>query len=252
MSAGARLRIGLAGWSEAVGRQRASFPGDHGTGLARYATRFDFVEINASFYRAYPAETYAKWAAATPPAFLFAVKTPRRITHFTRLKEPDLLGAFFEALGGLGEKLAVVLVQLPPSLVFDPVSAATFFDALRGRHGGAVVVEPRHPSWVSPEAREMLSSHRVGLVRTEIPAPGTVELRCAKVPVYVRLHGAPRRYYSSYGSGQLARLAEFLRLHARRDRFVVFDNTAAGAAVRNALALLRQTGGPTPGPPAVA
>jgi len=233
---GARVRIGLAGWSEALSRQRSSFPAAGVSGLARYATVFDFVEINASFYRQFGAKTFAKWAGETPDDFRFAVKMPRLITHFTRLQEPDRLGPFFQSVEGLGGKLSVVLVQLPPSLVFEQSVAAVFFEALRGHFGGGVVCEPRHDSWTGWEAADLLAAHRIGMVRTTIPEPAK-ETGPSGRPVYVRLHGAPRRYYSAYSDEQLEKLAGFLRLNPRRERFVVFDNTASGAAVRNALDL---------------
>lgn len=229
-----RARIGLAGWSEAVSRQRASFPADGASGLARYAAVFDFVEINASFYRSLPAATYAKWADETPPGFRFSVKMPRLITHFTRLKNPELLAAFFGDVGGLDEKLAAVLVQLPPSLAFDPAAGSAFFNALRRRYDGVVACEPRHDSWSGKEAVSLLDAHRVGLVRTGIPDPAKEP---GRLPVYVRLHGTPRRYYSAYSAEQLECLAEFLLFNPQRPCFVVFDNTASGAAVRNALEL---------------
>lgn len=235
----ARVRIGLAGWSEAVSRQRASFPAAPGSALARYAAVFDFVEINASFYRQFPGATYAKWAGETPDDFRFAVKMPRLISHFTRLQNPELLGPFLEAVDGLGDKLAVLLLQSPPSLAFDPAVASSFFDALRARCSGAVVCEPRHASWMGTEAMRILSAHRVALVRTEIPDPAEQPAH-GRVPVYVRLHGSPRRYYSAYTVAQLEQLAGFLRVHPRRERYVVFDNTASGAAVRNAIELRRQ------------
>lgn len=233
------VRIGLAGWSEAVSRHRASFPApfsSRGSALAQYATAFDFVEINASFYRQFRAGTYAKWADDVPDGFRFAVKMHRLITHYTRLKNPALLEPFFEAVGGLGDKLAAVLVQLPPSLVFDLGVAADFFAALRAHYAGAVVCEPRHASWSEQTALDLLESCDIGLVRAEIPEPATEKARRA-VPLYIRLHGSPRRYYSAYRAEQLAQLAEFLRLNAKRRRFVVFDNTASTAAIRNALQL---------------
>lgn len=233
------VRIGLAGWSEAVSRHRASFPAPFppgGSALAQYATAFDFVEINASFYRQFRAGTYAKWADDVPDGFRFAVKMHRLITHYTRLKNPALLEPFFESVGGLGDKLAAVLVQLPPSLVFDQAVAADFFAALRAHYAGAVVCEPRHASWSEQTALDLLESYDIGLVRTEIPEAATEKARRA-VPLYIRLHGSPRRYYSAYSSEQLEQLAEFLRLNAKRRRFVVFDNTASTAAIRNALEL---------------
>jgi len=235
------VRIGLAGWSEAVSRHRASFPaplpGDR-SALAKYATAFDFVEINASFYRQFRPETYAKWADDVPDGFRFAVKMHRLITHYTRLKNAALLEPFFESVAGLGDKLAVVLVQLPPSLPFDFSVATAFFDALRARYAGAVVCEPRHDSWTAPDALALLAAHRVGLVQIEIPPPER-ERGHNGVPLYIRLHGAPRRYYSDYSDAQLDQLAEFLRLNPQRRRFVVFDNTASNAGVRNALHLRR-------------
>lgn len=237
----APLRIGLAGWSEAVGRHRAAFPaiegGDPpGSALARYASVFDFVEINASFYRQFSPETYTKWAGEVPKDFGFAVKMHRLITHFTRLKKPELLEPFFAGVSGLGEKLSVVLVQLPPSLACDATVAAAFFDALRAVYAGPAACEPRHDSWREPAAAALLAAHRIGLVRTAIP-DAAPEVTPDEVPAYVRLHGAPRRYYSAYPADQLSRLAGFLHLDPRRDRFIVFDNTASSAGVRNALEL---------------
>lgn len=238
MNASARgICIGLAGWSEAVSRHRTSFPTTFdpaASALAKYATAFDFVEINASFYRQFRMETYAKWAEDVPENFRFSVKMHRLITHYTRLKNTALLEPFFESIAGLGEKLAVILVQLPPSLIFDPSVARSFFDALCKRHTGPIACEPRHESWSQPEALTLLADHHVGLVRIDIPV-AEQETGGDDTPIYIRLHGAPRRYYSSYGNDQLLQLAEFLRLNPLRRRFVVFDNTASSAGVRNAL-----------------
>lgn len=239
-----RVLVGLAGWSEATSRQSGFFPAPKSSGLsslARYASAFDFVEINSTFYRQVRAATFARWAEDVPDGFRFSVKMHRLVTHYTRLKRPDLLDPFFESVSGLGKKLGAVLVQLPPSLAFDPGVAENFFDALRRRYPGPVACEPRHASWEEPAVAKMLRGHRVGLVRTDVP--GAAEKGGgARIPVYVRLHGTPRRYYSAYSSGQLRQLAAFLRADARRERFVVFDNTAGSAAVRNAAELLALLG----------
>ena len=245
MKASARgIHIGLAGWSEAVSRHSSSFPtalDPKTSALAKYATAFSFVEINASFYRQFRAETYAEWADDVPENFRFSVKMHRLITHYTRLKNTTLLDPFFESVAGLGEKLAVILVQLPPSLIFDPLVARAFFDALRARHAGPITCEPRHESWRQGEALALLADHHVGLVRVDVPAAER-ETGHDDSPVYIRLHGTPRRYYSSYGIEQLMQLAEFLRLNPLRRRFVVFDNTASSAAVRNGHELTRLLG----------
>jgi uncharacterized protein YecE (DUF72 family) len=162
--------------------------------------------------------TYEKWAEEVPRDFCFSVKMHRLITHYTRLRNVDLLGDFFGSVAGLGKKLAVVLVQLPPALVFDAEVADRFWSALRKIYGGGAVCEPRHTSWQEAGAREHLLGYGIGPVLTEI-------------------HGMPRKYHSSYGAEELARLADFLAAHSGRSRYVVFDNTAGPAGVRNALQL---------------
>ena len=238
------VRIGLAGWSEASSRYGKLLPTAYeegATGLRRYAAAFDFVEINSSFYRQVRPETYAKWAGEVPENFSFSVKMHRLITHYTRLKNTALLKDFFGSVSGLGSKLAVVLVQLPPTLIFDQEIAGTFFRALRRIYEGCAVCEPRHASWSADEARDLLAKHGVGPVLTEIPAAGGDPLQDAapEIPLYVRLHGTPRKYYSSYSGEDLERLADFLGKHRARRRYVVFDNTAGPAGVRNALELQR-------------
>lgn len=242
------MRIGLAGWSEAVSRYGKWLPlssaPERKSGLARYAEAFDFVEINASFYRQVRPATYGKWAGEVPSDFRFSVKMHRLITHYTRLKNTGLLADFFGPVASLGDKLSVVLVQLPPTLIFDRAVANDFFAALRKLYRGCAVCEPRHASWTGADARELLSLHRIGPVFTEIPLAGEDPLQTARagIPLYVRLHGTPRRYHSSYSKVDLARLAQFLGVHADRRRYVVFDNTAGPAGVRNALELRRLTG----------
>ena len=235
------IRIGLAGWSEAVSRYGANFA-RHGqvapdaSALGKYATLFDFVEVNASFYRQFRPATYEKWALEVPSGFCFSVKMHRLITHYTRLKDAALLGPFFDSIGGLGDKLGVVLIQLPPSLPFDEAIAASFLRAFREHYDGAAVCELRHASWADRGASGLLADYRIGLVRTEIPDPRCEE-EAGGAPLYLRLHGAPRRYYSAYSDEQLGRLAAYLRLNPQRARLVVFDNTASNAAIANASTL---------------
>lgn len=237
-----QTRIGLAGWSEAASRYAKLLPKtvpDGASGLERYATAFDFVEINSSFYRQVKSATYENWARDVPDDFCFSVKMHRLVTHYTRLKNTEILKDFFGSVSGLGQKLAAILVQLPPTLSFDQEIVAPFFEALRRDYQGCAVCEPRHASWSNDEARNLLAAHDIGPVLTEIPADGEDPLRGAAqtIPLYVRLHGTPRKYYSSYSSEDLRRLADFLAGHEKRRRYVVFDNTAGPAGVRNALDL---------------
>lgn len=235
-------RIGCAGWS----LPRALWPefSPEGSHLERYARRFDAVEIDTSFYRPHRRDTYERWAASTPAGFRFAVKLPKAVTHERRLV--DAMPAFEEfaaQVEGLGDKLGALVVQLPPSLAFDAAVVRRFFTALRRRHQGTVVLEPRHRSWFVPQADALLAAFEVARVLAdpvlfdEAAAPGGWPGL-----VYLRLHGSPRRYWSAYDDALLARLAQRLQLAKEEGAqcWCVFDNTAGGEAVGNALTLQRQ------------
>jgi uncharacterized protein YecE (DUF72 family) len=235
----AQCFIGTAGWSLPRDVQDA-FPGE-GSHLQRYAARFRASEINSSFHRPHREFVWRRWADSVPPHFRFCAKVPKAITHEKRLVQAeDDLFAFVEQVSPLGARLACLLVQLPPSLAFDASVAARFLEALRAAWHGDAVLEPRHSSWFSPDADALLASHRVARVLAE-----PVRFPSAAVPggwpdlVYVRLHGSPRIYYSAYDAPLLASLAHRIAMEIRKARTVwcIFDNTAAGAAAHNALAL---------------
>ena len=230
-----RCIVGTAGWS--IPRASAPRFDAVGTQLQRYARRFRGAEINSSFYRPHAAATYAKWRDSTPDDFLFAVKMPRTITHdlaLRRARRP--LVAFLTQTDGLAEKRGPILVQLPPSLMFDERAVSTFFTLLRGLYEGAVVCEPRHASWFSEPVGALLDSYRVSRVAAD-PAPvpvGAVPAGWARV-AYFRLHGSPRKYWSRYDDHYIAALATSVRnLSAAGDVWCMFDNTASGAAIENA------------------
>jgi uncharacterized protein YecE (DUF72 family) len=161
------LHIGTAGW----GLPRAvaeAFPGD-GALLERYARVLGCTEINTTFSRTHRADTFERWAMQTPTGFRFSVKLPKAFTHVARLKVPSReVGTFVSSLAGLGERLAVLLVQLPPSLGFDPEAARDFFRSVRAENPGAVVYCSWHGSprmywsaydddWLEARARELLN-----------------------------------------------------------------------------------------------
>jgi uncharacterized protein YecE (DUF72 family) len=144
------------------------------------------------------------------------------------------------AAAGLGEKLAVLLLQLPPKLSFDATSVQTFFDTLRKRTNLQVVCEPRHPSWASPPAEALLTHYAVERVAADPPRwEGGDEPGGARELAYFRWHGRPRRYYSNYGPEELAALRRQVARASgwASDVWIIFDNTVLGNALGNALAL---------------
>ena len=230
------IRIGTAGWSlpRAVADR---FPGEDAL-LMRYARVLPAVEINSSFYRPHRRETYVRWAASTPPGFVFAVKAPRSVTHEGRLKDLGPLDRFLGEIAGLGDRLGPVLVQLPPSLAFD-ATAERFIDGWRGLYDGPTVLEPRHASWFTDAVGARLEAARIARVAAD-PAlvPDAAKPGGWRGLTYLRLHGSPRMYASAYGPERLDAVARMLAARPPgTDGWCIFDNTMFGAALADALAL---------------
>ena len=237
-----RFFVGTASW--AVPREHAAAfpPPESGSALARYARVFSCCEINSTFWRRHRASTFERWHATVPRTFRFAVKIPRTITHEGELARPRAhLQALFDDVAPLGDKLGPLLVQLPPSLAFEPRRVGAFFRQLRALYEGPIACEPRHASWYAPKADALLVSFDVARVAADPPRPidardpgGSASL------VYHRLHGSPRPYYSEYGDERVAAIAERLRASpAKAAVWCIYDNTASGAAAGDALRTVR-------------
>jgi len=233
---GTDVLVGCAGWS--IPSVHAGLFGEGDSALQRYATRFPIVEINSSFYRPHLSQTYERWARSVPLRFRFSVKLPKTITHEGRLHSSGReLDAFQAQVGGLGRKLGGVLVQIPPSLPFDARVAATFFGMLRRRFDVGIALEPRHASWFAPAATALLQRLDIARVAAD-PAPidGAGKPLASSRWVYWRWHGSPRMYYSAYSDDRLAHLAASVR-PAGAEPWVIFDNTAHGHAIADAVRL---------------
>ena len=245
------LLIGTAGWT--LPKDHASAfppPGNEKlTHLQRYAHLLHCVEINSSFHRPHLRKTWERWAASTPPNFRFSVKLPRTITHTAKLKNCGaLLQTFLDQATGLGPKLGPLLIQLPPSLAFDEPLAYDFLTTLRELHPTSIptenlaALEPRHPSWFTPAAAQLLRSFDIARVAADPPkgSPAAATPGGSQSLHYYRLHGSPRTYYSPYTDADLTRIAHTLRNDPPAAKlWVIFDNTALGHATANALHLGR-------------
>jgi uncharacterized protein YecE (DUF72 family) len=243
------MHIGTAAWS--IPRELASsFPGA-GQHLQRYARVLGCTEINSSFHRSHRIDTYERWAAQTPPGFRFSAKLPRSITHDARLRRARKpLQGFLAEAAGLGDRLAVLLVQLPPSFAFETRPVRSFFSLLAELYAGAVVCEPRHVSWFTPSADRVLAALKVSRAAAD-PASCAQAARPggwlgprgdgSGAVLYHRWHGSPRMYWSRYETEWLSERCRELRAWpADADCWCIFDNTAGGGALPNALALHAQ------------
>lgn len=230
--------IGCAGWT--LSSKVAEYFPAEGSHLERYGQIFSAVEINSSFYRSHQAKTYARWAASVPDALRFSLKIPRTITHELKLREADApMRAFLDQVAALGRKLGCLLLQLPPSLALNEPEAQRFFSMLRGLTSVPVACEPRHASWFTPAGAKIMQGAGIACVHAHpLPVSG-VEPAGDPDTLYIRMHGAPRIYYSAYDDAFIDAVAGRIAVARRSARQVwcVFDNTARGEAIPNALAL---------------
>lgn len=234
--AGRTVHVGTAGWS--IPQHLHDIFAAGPSALARYASRFDCVEINSSFHRRHRLSTWRRWAESVPEHFRFSVKIPKTITHEMQLNGcAELLQTFAGEVAGLGKKLGAVLIQLPPSLQFDAKTAEAFFAELRQMVEAPLACEPRHASWFYAEADDYLCTNRIARVAAD---PAKVAL--ADVPggwqgfAYWRLHGSPHVYRSTYEPDRIARYASAIG-KGPQPSWCFFDNTAASFATPNALEL---------------
>lgn len=271
MAAG-KIRVGVSGWT--YPRWRGDF---YPKGLRQKdeltyaAERMSSVEINGSFYSLQRPTSYERWRDATPDGFVFAVKGSRFITHMRRLGNVETGLANFLASGvlALGPKLGPILWQLPKSFAFDAARLTSFFrllprsraEAARLAEGhddkvsgdriflGPVsdgridhVLEPRHASFDSSEALDLLRANDIGTVWGDAAGKFPVIDADTDRVRYVRLHGHTELYASGYSSRSLDQWASRCRewADAGRDVYVYFDNDARGHAPWDAVGLIER------------
>lgn len=199
-----------------------------------YRQFFDTVEINNTFYRLPPAETFDRWREQAPAGFVYAVKANRFLTHMKKLKEPaEPLDRLLTHARRLKKSLGPMLYQLPPRWLPEAERLAVFFRMLPPKI--THVMEFRDERCLTAELRRVLEQYGVGLCIHDIlrPHPKWVPARTA----YLRFHGVG--YGGSYRRDQLRRWADWIAetAAAGHDVFAYFNNDIGGHAVRNALTL---------------
>ncbi|RXK83645.1 DUF72 domain-containing protein [Filimonas effusa] len=197
--------------------------------LTYYASLFNTVEINSSFYKVPQFKTFARWAAEVPEDFRFTVKLWKEITHVKGLafKEEDVV-AFMQAAEGLGDKKGCLLVQFPGSVTVSLYSKVErLLELLHEIGGWQVVVEFRHNSWYIGEVYEMLDEFGFSVVLHDMKKSETWELNKKAKVVYVRFHGTEANYGGSYSDGELEKVRERILawVDEGKEVYVYFNNT---------------------------
>jgi len=234
------VRIGCSGWNYAHWRELFYPKGlPPKRWLAHYATLFDTVEINNTFYRLPQVSAVRGWVEGSPREFLFAVKMSRYITHIKRLTGLEQgIPLFYQRIAPLARspKMGPVLWQLPPTFRRDDQRLRATLAALpSGRH----CFEFREPSWYVDDVYELLREHRAALVIPDSPKYRFRTLELTADWTFVRFHHGSRGRRGNYSEGELEEWAE--RIAAWRDAgidvYAYFNNDWEGFALENGVKL---------------
>ena len=238
----AELRVGTSGWSYKhwIGvfyppalRSREW--------LTFYASHFDTVEINSTFYHLPGEAAVQSWFEQTPDAFLFAMKLSRFITHMKKLRHAEeALDRFIARIQHLRHKTGPILIQLPPNFNFHAELLQTFMTQIRSRLPQALfAIEPRNPSWFSDQALETYRQCNLALCFADSTDQQPDLTRITGRFIYLRFHGRNGLYQGDYTREHLQPYAEKIRewLQEGLSVYAYFNNDIGGFAVKNALML---------------
>ncbi len=238
------VRIGCSGWNYPHWRERVYPRGiPQRRWLEHYATLFDTVEVNNTFYRLPKRDSVAAWVEGTPRGFLFSVKASRFLTHMKRLT--DMGGGverFYERIEPLAgsPKMGPVLWQLPETFRRDDERLAFALERLPpGRH----CFEFRHASWFVEDVYAALREHRVALVIGDHPERPFQAHELTADWTFLRFHYGSRGRGGNYSERELEtwkrRIVQWRR---RVEVLAYFNNDWAGFAVYNASKLAASLG----------
>lgn len=231
--------VGTSGWS--YDHWKGCFYPD---GLAKrrwfehYSSQFNSVEVNATFYRRFKDETYRKWREQAPSGFRYVLKAPRLITHRHYLRNvAEEIESFSRSALLLEEKFGLILLQLAPSMPYEPerleIALNAFEDPTR------VVVEFRNDRWLTDETFALLEDIGTGYCNPDYPNHLLTE-RLTGTAGYLRLHGRRSWYADNYSNEELTAIAETakrMKSAGAQDIYIFFNNDFEGYAPANAATL---------------
>ena len=237
------IRIGCSGWNYKHWRERF-YP--KGLPARRwfefYADHFDTVEINNSFYRLPPPETFDKWREQAPPGFCYAVKANRYITQAKKLLDPEEpLDRMMTAARHLQDRLGPVLYQLPPSLSLNLERLEQFLAVLP--RDVVSVFEFRNRSWYITQTYELIERFGASFCTHDMPGSASERIAVGRA-AYVRFHGCGGKYWGRYPDDRLLSWADWMLGQARGGRTVwaYFNNDIDGHAILDAQTLKSMVG----------
>jgi uncharacterized protein YecE (DUF72 family) len=204
--------------------------------LHYYASLFNTIEVNSTFYKIPQRKTLEKWVDDVPEDFRFTLKLNREVTHAKELKyDETIIEKFMQAADGIGEKKGCLLIQFPGKITVEYFSQV---EQILGQvkvydpeEKWQIAVEFRHQSWYIRETTELMNEHNAAIVLHDLPK-GRLETVAHHAPfAFIRFHGPEQGYRGSYTQDWLDKKAAFMheQVAAGKEVYAYFNNTAGGA-----------------------
>ena len=199
--------------------------------LSYYSRRLPAVEINNTFYRLPQASMVENWKQQVPDTFRFSIKATQRITHIKRLKNcAEETKYLMETAALLGERLGVVLFQLPPNAKKDADRLREFLEWLPTNTRAAF--EFRHESWLDDETCDLLRAKNGALVVSDTDEKPLTSINATADWGYLRL----RR--TAYSDDDLTTWMQSVKDQKWKDAFVFFKHEDEGVGPKLAAQFL--------------
>ncbi|BAV09752.1 Uncharacterized conserved protein YecE, DUF72 family [Filimonas lacunae] len=241
-----KIHIGISGWSYQDWKGLFYPQKLKSTDwLTFYANTFSTTEINASFYHLPLKKTVENWVHKVPDDFLFCPKMSQYVTHIQKLKNTEeSLERFFQVFEPMHPKMGPVLIQLPPSLVFDYEVAEHFYKLLSTKYSMySFAMEVRHSTWMQEESITLMAKYNIAFVISQSGHGFPYAEHVTADNIYIRFHGPHALYKSNYTEEMLLHFSTFIKKEVSNGHTIwaYFNNCYYGNAINNALQLIHMT-----------
>ena len=227
---------GLSGLQLPVPKYLYPPPFENTSRLTYYASFFNSIEINSSFYKIPQEATVTKWAASVSEEFKFTFKLWKEITHAKGLnfKKEDIT-SFFKSVNAAGNKKGCLLIQFPPSIGREyTVKLEKLLSCINEtitQNSWKISVEFRNKNWYHDKVYDLLNFYKTAIVIQDIPKSATPFLHHKSDFMYVRFHGPTGNYRESYVDDFLYEYASYINewIEEGKTVYVYFNNTMGDA-----------------------
>lgn len=241
-----KFYCGLSGLQVSVPKYQ--FPPEYknASRLTYYATFFNSIEINSTFYKLPLASTITKWVTQVSEEFKFTFKLWKEITHNKGMefKESDV-EKFFNVAAGAGDKKGCILIQFPPSNGKENIMQLEFLLGCIQKSNKIqkwnIAVEFRNRSWYDEKVYKLLNKYKTALVIQDIPKSSTPMIDHETDFIYLRFHGPTGNYRESYSDSFLSEYSSYIKEWMKEGKTVyAYFNNTMGDALKNAKTLNRE------------